>query len=307
MGAGASGGALDARRVEVGRGGLRDAGGELVRLVDHHGVVLGEHRHAVDRVDGQERVVGDDDVGVLGGLAGQLREALRGVRAARGTHALAVVDADLPPGAIGVRRCGLTVAVRTVAASRLARQVLGPLAQRQHLGAEASLGQVDESTLLVGHALAHAVQAGVVGAPLHDGVRRRGAHGLAGTRDQGWEVALDELVLQPERGGGDHHAVLVEQAGHEVAERLAGARPGLDQQVSTRAEGLGDGLRHGHLTWAFRAAEGADRGVQDLADAGLGAGAVGHGGEPRRTPRAGPAPVHSRARWVPASTSLRAR
>ena len=71
-------------------------------LVDDHGAVLRQHRHTVDRVDREQRVVGDDQLGVLGVLAGQLGEALLGVGAARCAEAFAVVDADLAPGALGV-------------------------------------------------------------------------------------------------------------------------------------------------------------------------------------------------------------
>ena len=60
----------------VGRG-LGDAGGELVGLVDDHGVVVGDHRHPLDRVDREQRVVGDDQVGALRLLPGALGEALQ--------------------------------------------------------------------------------------------------------------------------------------------------------------------------------------------------------------------------------------
>ena len=56
------------------------------------------------------------------------------------------------------------------------------------------------------------------------------AHRLHQPRD----VALDELVLERERRGGDHHPLVVEQRGHQVAERLAGAGAGLDEQVLAR-------------------------------------------------------------------------
>ena len=70
------GGPLDGDGVELVGGGLGDAGGQLVCLVDDDGVVLRQHRHAVDGVDGKQGVVGDDEVGVLGVLTGLLGEAL---------------------------------------------------------------------------------------------------------------------------------------------------------------------------------------------------------------------------------------
>jgi hypothetical protein len=73
-----------------------------VSLVDDHGAVLGQHRHAVDRVDREKRVVGDDQLRVLGILAGQLGEAFLGVGAACSAETFAVIDADLSPGTFGV-------------------------------------------------------------------------------------------------------------------------------------------------------------------------------------------------------------
>src|SRR3954469_18681525 len=46
-------------------GGLGDSADQLVRLVDDHHVVVRDHRDALDRVDGQQRVVGDDQVRAL--------------------------------------------------------------------------------------------------------------------------------------------------------------------------------------------------------------------------------------------------
>ena len=50
---------------------------------------------------------------------------------------------------------------------------------------------------------------------------------------------------------------LVEQARHEVAERLAGAGAGLHEQVAARLHRVGDGLGHRHLALALLTAEGA--------------------------------------------------
>ena len=139
VGASSAGGPLDHRRVELVGGGLRDAGGQLVRLVDDDRVVLRQHRHAVDGVDGEQRVVGDDEVGVLGVLASPLGEALERVRAARRAEALAVVDAHLPPGALGVRRarspgrrcCRRWPAPRPTRAARGPRRPATPRAPRR--------------------------------------------------------------------------------------------------------------------------------------------------------------------------------
>ena len=69
------------RRAQLVGGGLGHPGDQLVGLVDHDDVVVGDHRHALDRVDREQRVVGDDQVGAVRLLAGQLGEALLAERA----------------------------------------------------------------------------------------------------------------------------------------------------------------------------------------------------------------------------------
>ncbi|MBW3663622.1 MAG: universal stress protein [Actinobacteria bacterium] len=70
-------------------GRLGHPGGELVRLVDHHDVVLRDHRDALDGVDRQQGVVGDDQLGSGGLLLRPLGEALLAVGALRRAQALA--------------------------------------------------------------------------------------------------------------------------------------------------------------------------------------------------------------------------
>ncbi len=77
-------------------------------------------------------------------------------------------------------------------------------------GAHRARGHVDEGALVVGHALADPVQAGVVGAALEHGVRRLSTS-LARPLEQRGDVALDELVLEGEGGRRDHDPVVVEQ------------------------------------------------------------------------------------------------
>ena len=97
------------RRGHRGRRQLRrrDAGDpvdQLVRLVDDHHVVLGQHGAALERVDRQQRVVGDDDVRPPGLRARLLREAVVADRAAGGAQALAGADRHLPPRRLGHAR-----------------------------------------------------------------------------------------------------------------------------------------------------------------------------------------------------------
>ena len=260
----AAGRALDVVDRELVGRRLRHPGHQLVGLVDDHDVVVGDHRHPLDRVDRQQRVVGDDQVGAVGLLASHLDEALLAERAARRAQALAVVDRDLPPLAVGVAR--RAVALAGAAVLGLA---LGPGPEVEHLLGHRPLRQLDERPLVVGHALADAVEADVVGAALQHGVG--GVDGvLEGARldglDQPGDVALDQLVLEGEGGGGDHHASFVEQRGDQVAQRLAGAGAGLDEEVLAAGHRRGDRLGHRHLARPLLATEGVDGCGQHVAD-----------------------------------------
>ena len=127
-----------------------------------------------------------------------------------------------------------------------------------------------------GHSLAHAVQAGVVGAALEHGVRRPLTELLARGVEQGRDVPLHQLVLQRQRRRGHHDPVVVQQRGHEVAERLAGAGARLDEQVAPPLHGLGDGLRHRDLARALLPAELAHRCVENLPDSRFPGAALDH-------------------------------
>ena len=96
-----------------------------------------------------------------------------------------------------------------------------------------ALGQLDERALVVGDALAHAVQAGVVRPPLEHGEPAVVLDQRTGGLHQRREVALDQLVLQRQGRGRDDHPLAVQQRRDEVAQRLAGAGAGLDEQVVT--------------------------------------------------------------------------
>src|SRR6478735_5266150 len=98
----ATGGPLDVGHPELVGRRLGDARGQLVGLVDDDRVVVGDHRHVLDRVDREEGVVGDDQVAAVRLLARELGEALRPERALARAEALAVVDRHLPPLAVGV-------------------------------------------------------------------------------------------------------------------------------------------------------------------------------------------------------------
>ena len=195
-------------------------------------------------------------------LAGDLDEALLAERALARTQAVAVTDAHLAPFALGVARRRVTL---TAAADR--RLPLGPGAQLQHLLAQRALGDVDEGALVVGDAGADPVEARVVGAALEHGVGDVGAGVEVLDRlDQPRDVALDQLVLEGEGRGGDDDPVTVQQARHQVGQRLAGAGAGLDEQVTAVLEGGGDRLGHLDLAVATLPTERVDGDAEHLAD-----------------------------------------
>src|SRR5690606_6121438 len=163
---------------------------------------------------------------LLGVLTRALGEALGSVGAAARSEALAGADADLPPGSFRVR--GRRVPVAHMA---LLGGLLGPFAQPDDVRPERALGDVDQYALVVRGAFADAVQTGVVASALDHRVMRYLIERRAGRLLEGRDIALDELVLQVQGRGRDHDAVTVQQARHEVAERLAGAGARLHEQM----------------------------------------------------------------------------
>ena len=168
---------------------------------------------------------------------------------------------DLPPLAVGVAR-----RVVALAGAALLGLLLGPRPQLEDLLGHRPRRDVDEGALVVGDAGPDAVEAGVVGPPLEDGVRRVESLDALDRLDEPREVALDELVLQREGRGGDDDALVVEHRGDEVAQRLAGAGAGLDEQVAPLLHGLRDLVGHLDLAVALLPAEGLDRLREHLAD-----------------------------------------
>ncbi|MCY1232749.1 hypothetical protein D9M72_452610 [compost metagenome] len=73
---------------------------QLVRLVDHHDVVLRQHRQAFEGADGQHGMVGDHDVSLGGVLAGQFAEALGSHGTFLRAQAFHRRDGHLPPGTV---------------------------------------------------------------------------------------------------------------------------------------------------------------------------------------------------------------
>jgi hypothetical protein len=77
---------------------------EFVRLVDDEQVVLGQHVDVGDGIDGEQRVVRHDDIGVTRLVAGLLGEAVGSERTAAGAEAFAGGHTDLAPRPVGHTR-----------------------------------------------------------------------------------------------------------------------------------------------------------------------------------------------------------
>ncbi|GAA2625514.1 hypothetical protein GCM10009863_45220 [Streptomyces axinellae] len=87
--------------------------------------------------------------------------------------------------------------------------------------------------------------------------------------DRARQVALDELALERERGGGDHDSLAVCQRGDQISQRLAGTGARLYEEVASVIDGLGDGFGHSGLTWAFGTPDGGDGGLEEFGEGGL--------------------------------------
>ncbi len=236
-------------------------------LVDDEHLVLREDRRALDGVDREQRVVGDDDLGELGVFPGHLGEAFRTVGALGGAQALPRRDRHLRPGPIGHsgRQVVAVTGLGLVCPVAQPQQVLAQLA-----GGRGGLELVEQSLLLVlRHALVQAVQAQIVRPALEHGELRAAAQQRVQGVDGARQVPLDELALEGEGGGGHDHSLPVGEGGHEIAEGLSGAGAGLDQQMRAVVDRVRDGLGHGHLAGALRTADGGDGGMQEFGEGGL--------------------------------------
>src|SRR5690606_8465811 len=94
---GAAGEVREAAAGEVDAAGGRHDLLQLVGLVDHHHLVLGEDHTAGGQVEPVEVEVDDDDVGLGGPQPGSFGEAHRPLRAAAGPGALPGRHADRGP------------------------------------------------------------------------------------------------------------------------------------------------------------------------------------------------------------------
>ncbi len=243
---------LDRLHRQLAAGDRGDPVDQLVRLVDDDDPVLGQDAALAEGVDGEQRVVGDDDVDLGRRPPGALGEALHAERAPVHPEALPRGHRDLAPRLVG------DAGDQLVAVARGGRR--GPLVQPLHVRAERAGGPVEQRVLLVLGAVAQLVQAEVVVPALEDRELRPAAERPAQRLGQPGQVAVDELALQRDGGGGDHdRAVLLgrgePERGHQVGERLAGPGAGLDRQVRAVAHRVPDGLRHPALPVPLGAAD----------------------------------------------------
>jgi hypothetical protein len=82
-----------------------------------------------------------------------------------------------------------------------------------------------------------------IAAALQDGEGERRAEEVGQER----QVLLAQLVLEGLGRRGHHHRAAREHRRHQIGQRLAGARPGLDDQVAIGLDGPGHGPGHGQL------------------------------------------------------------
>ena len=257
-------------RRELAAGDRGDPVHQLVRLVDDDDPVLGQDAALAQRVDGEQRVVGHHHVGLGRGPPGALGEALDAERAPVDAEALPGGDRDLPPGLVG------DAGDELVAVAGGGRR--GPLVQPLHVRAERAGGRVEERVLLVLGAVAQLVEAEVVVPALEYRELGPAAERPAQRVGEPGQVAVDQLALERDGGGGDHdRAVLLGRGepkrGHQVGQRLAGPGAGLHGQVRAARHRVPDGLRHLALPVPLGAADGGDGGGQqreNVRHAGLG-------------------------------------
>ena len=236
-----------------------------MRLVDDHDAVLGQDAALAEGVDGEQRVVGHDDVGLGGHPPRPLGVALDPERAAVHPQALARRHGDLPPRLVGHAGDELVPVP--------ARGRRGPLVQPLDVRAELAGGRVEQRVLLVFWPVAQLVEAQVVVAPLEYGELRSAAERLAQRVGEPGQVPVDELALQRDGGRGDDDGPALGggelHGGHQVGQRLAGPGAGLHGEVRAVGHRVPDGLGHDGLPGPLRPADGTDGGGEERLDGRL--------------------------------------
>ncbi len=212
-------------------------------------------------------MVGDDDIGAAGVGPGLLGEALLAEGAGGRAHALVGRDGHLAPGEVADPGDELVA----VAGDGLLRPFVQPLHLAPERGQLAGVEQLRVIGLGVPRGL-QPVPAQVVAPALEDRERGFPLQQRSESGGQPRQIAFDELALQGDGGGGDHHRGALDDGmadgRYEVGERLPRAGARLDHQVLFGIDRGTDRLGHGHLAIAATAAEGVHRSVQQCLDVG---------------------------------------
>ena len=228
-------------------------------LVDDEQVVLRQHLAPLEGVDRHEGVVRHDDVDLLRVGARHFDEAVLD-DGALAAEALVARDGDLAPRPLG------HAGHEFVAVAGFG--LVGPLPQAHDLAAGASgvfvdLADAHERALVVVRvATGELVLAQVVTPPLDERVRGPAPEQRFERVGEARHVAIDDLRLEGERRRGHDgrlvHLERVTDRGHEVSQRLSGARTRLHEQVLVALDGLLDGVRHRRLPRPRDAADAGD-------------------------------------------------
>jgi hypothetical protein len=202
-----------------------------MRFVEDDRVAVGQelgHAFVAQHHVGEEEVmVHDDDVGLERFLARLHHEAVAVERAVLAEAVVACGRDEGPDARIlrDVGQLGPIAALRSARERHDPGQVAHVVARREAVLARGALEVV----------VAH-----VVGAPL----QQRDGHGRGKRVAHERKVALEELVLERLGPGRHDDLAAVEQRGHEVGERLAGAGAGFRHELRARCDGAADRLRH---------------------------------------------------------------
>ena len=211
---------------------------EMVGLVEDH-VLVGREKadaaRAQREIGEEERMVADEDVGVLHASPRGLVEAAVEGRAAT-AHAVVGVRLDLVPHARGrhLRQR------RERSVPGLVGPVLDPVQG-------VAFRLVGKESILAFRGQRKATKAGIVAAALHEHCGELVGH----HRVQQRQVLLDELLLQADGVCADDHPLaLLDHAADrrkQVGEALADTGPGLDEQMLLPFHRRLDRARHLHL------------------------------------------------------------
>ena len=193
-------------------------------FVNHHRGVLGQDGNVFQHINGEQRVVSDHDVGLLGLFAGDFSKAILD-QGARLPHALPATDTEGPPDSLFHGGCEFELVARAGFLGP-GPQVLGLLA---HFGGcpgfeVLSWHGVGEGTGIkqrggtgIGNRLGrwclivNAIQTHIVIAPLQHGEGGTTAQDRFNSLDQRGDVTIDQLGLQSNRCSSHDDGVVMQK------------------------------------------------------------------------------------------------